>query len=934
MSKNKILSVSFCESYIDKLVEHIETNYIKTGKDLSRLAIVFGGKRPALFIKQALAKRLKKSFYPPTFFTIDEFITGIVKKHEPFKPPQDLDACYLLYKITQEKAPQLLKKRQTFAQFLPWTREIMAFIEQLDLEDVAEKKLLNMQQNARIGYDVPKDINDLLQAIVKIRSAYHEELKKLNIYSRGFQYLRASQIVKDVSFEEFDQVLFCNFFYFHAAEEAVVKNLYDRGLATLIFQGDERKWPVLERISRHFECDILEGEKVDKPNFDLKLYSGFDVHAQVGHVREILKTIPQSDKTVVVLPQADHLIPLLTEIAVLQKDFNVSMGYPLKRSSLYTLFEFIFKAQLSKKDGRYYSKDYLKVMRHPFVKNLKFGKNSTVTRILVHKIEEILTGKEQTAISGSLFIDLEDIESLDDLYMMSVEVCERMGLKSGRKELEEILESIHEYFFREWEGVNTFSRFAKVLGDCLELLTHRSFMENYPLNLNIADKMFALRDEFEASGFSKERFELEEIFHIFEGKIGRELVSFLGSPLKGLQILGLFETRSLNFENVIVLDTNEGALPNLNLYEPLIPREVMISLNLDRLELEEEIQRYQFMRLISSAKNVHLVYQESKEKEKSRFIEELIWDEQKAKQKLDVFTPLGGNFTVNLSAPVKRIKKTTAIVKFLKQHTFSASSINRYLQNPMEFYYSYVLGLKETEDLLDEPDGRQVGSFIHELLEESYKPYINRKPVVDKKFRVRVENIFEKNFANTFERSMKTDSFLLKSVLIERLKRFLDNEQENSERGVAKLLFLESRCLDTIPLSCGNIKFQYIVDRIDEMKDGTIMITDYKTGAIDQMPRPLQTIEQMELSREHILENIRSFQVPLYYQYIAKQYKGKRVNAALYNLRTLDVKRFVDESMMNESERINEAFLRALDHVVSEILDPEVDFVEESELAY
>src|SRR5262245_57961073 len=126
-SKDKIFTISFCDSYIDKLVDYIEQNFVKEGKDLSRLAIVFGGRRPALFIKQALARRFKKSFYPPQFFTIDEFVQLLVNKHEAFKPPQDLDTCYFLYKITQEKAPHLLEKRESFAQFLPWTREIMAF---------------------------------------------------------------------------------------------------------------------------------------------------------------------------------------------------------------------------------------------------------------------------------------------------------------------------------------------------------------------------------------------------------------------------------------------------------------------------------------------------------------------------------------------------------------------------------------------------------------------------------------------------------------------------------------------------------------------------------------------------------------------------------------------------------------------------------------
>src|SRR5206468_3417208 len=157
----------------------------------------------------------------------------------------------------------------------------------------------------------------------------------------------------------------------------------------------------------------------------------------------------------------------------------------------------------------------------------------------------------------------------------------------------------------------------------------------------------------------------------------------------------LFETRALNFDHVIVLDVNEGTLPNLRMYEPLIPREVMVSLGLDRLELEEEIQRYQFLRLISSAQDVHLVYEENKEKERSRLIEELVWEEEKKKQAIGGIKPLLANFKVKINPPLKKAVKSAAIVDHLRGMKYSATSINMYIRNPMEFYQKYVLGLEE-----------------------------------------------------------------------------------------------------------------------------------------------------------------------------------------------------------------------------------------------
>ena len=116
---NKIITYSFCEPFIDRLADHIEENYLKRATITSRLAIVFGGRRPALFLNRELSKRIGKSFYPPRFFTIDEFVSYTVRKKELFAAGQDLDQCYLIYQLAQKHAPEILKGRATFAQLCP-----------------------------------------------------------------------------------------------------------------------------------------------------------------------------------------------------------------------------------------------------------------------------------------------------------------------------------------------------------------------------------------------------------------------------------------------------------------------------------------------------------------------------------------------------------------------------------------------------------------------------------------------------------------------------------------------------------------------------------------------------------------------------------------------------------------------------------------------
>jgi len=920
------ITYSFCDNFIDRLADHIEGNYIRTGKDLSRLGIVFGGRRPSLFLKRELARRLNKDYLSPRFLTVDEFMKDILFEQKPFRASEDLDQCYLLYSLAQKVCPQILHGRETFAAFLPWTREIARFIDLLDLEMVEDKALLNIQQNARIGYPVPKDINQMLEQVVQLRSAYHAHMKKNGQYSRGYRYLRAAQTIEQSRLEGLDDILFCNFFYFHKSEEEIVLKLVEKKKATLIFQGDERKWPVLNRISRRFNCKIIEGDIPDPTQFDLKLYSCFDVHSQVCQIREILKTIKNPQRAVIVLPQTAHLIPLLSEITSVVEEFNVSMGYPLKRSSLYSLFELIFKAQLSRTEKGYYTRDFLKVLRHPLVKSLKLGGSPAATRVLVHKIEEVLTGLEATDLSGAVFVDLDKIVQSDEVFDLAGRTLKAMDIEDKGIELKSLLSKIHQQLFREWEGIKNFSSLAQRLKEFLKMIVEQSRCDQYPLNLNIIERMLTIADELEGASFRQEPFLPEEIFRIFTSKLDRELVAFHGSPLKGLQVLGLFETRSLNFDQVIVMDVNEGVLPHLNIYEPLIPREVMLSLNLDRLEQEEEIQRYQFMRLISSAKNVHCVYQETEDKEKSRFVEELIWEEQKRQKKLEVVDPARPSFAVKVRPQHREVAKTPEMIEFLKGHHYSASSLNMYLRDPMEFYTKYVLGLREKDDLLEEPENRQVGTFVHDFLEVTFKKFIGRKPVIDAAFRKHFQRILDERFADAFGKSMRPDMFLLKSVLDVRMNRFLEKEAQDPVRDIDELVFVEKLFRDKIALSCGEINFVYKIDRVDRLKDGSILLLDYKTGAVDQMPMGLEMIENMALERENILEHVRSFQLPLYFFYLDKYFAGQPVRAAFYNLRTLKIRRFPDSKTEGQSERVKSAFLRALDHVLSEILDPMVPF--------
>ncbi|MFH0807162.1 MAG: hypothetical protein V2A57_01945, partial [Elusimicrobiota bacterium] len=204
---NRIITYNFGENLIQNLADFVDKNYLQKTRDVSRLAFVFGGKRPSLFLKKELSVRSGKSFLSPKFFSINEFIQYIVQKKDNYTAPSDLDMSYAIYNIAKKTVPEILKGKEKFSQFMPWAREILAFIDKLDVENIKLESLKNIQFKAEIGYDVPETINKLLENIITIRNSFHKTLTENKTYSNGIICMLASQYIKEANFDEFDDIL-------------------------------------------------------------------------------------------------------------------------------------------------------------------------------------------------------------------------------------------------------------------------------------------------------------------------------------------------------------------------------------------------------------------------------------------------------------------------------------------------------------------------------------------------------------------------------------------------------------------------------------------------------------------------------------------------------------------------------------------------------
>ncbi len=928
-NQKNVITIPLAENIIQTLVEYLSINYINKGKDISKLAIVFGGKRPSLFVKKYLTNIIGKSYFPPQFFSMEEFVDYIFYTQSNSRQIHSLDAAFIVYNLSKDLVKEFVKNK-TFAQFLPWAYEILSFIEQLDLEDISNDQLKKIQDLAKIGFqDIPKYINKLFQKIVKLREMYHQKLQQYNFVSRGRKYYFACLYCKDTSFDCFEKILFCNLFYLHKTEKSIIKTLLEKRKAMLFLQGGQQEWSILEDLAKSLNIEIKPAK--EKTNeYKLYFYSAFDTHSQISTVREIVKQIDNLDTTVIVIPKAENVIPLLSEISSITENFNVSLGYPLNRAPLYPVIKNIFESQLTYKSPQYYTKNYLKTISHPIIKNLSFFNNPIITSTIVHKIEEYITGIENSQISGKIFITLNEIEQLDELYTSIITALKNVNITLTKKDLQDIIFQLHTMLFYQWEKIDSLETFVETMKILLHFIDEKTKIVKYPLNLKFLEKILQMLEELKNAIFVKEKIPKEDIFEIFDILVSQEIISFSGSPLKGLQILGVLETRSLCFDNVIVMDLNEGVFPKIKLYEPLIPKEIMLKLGLSRTEKEEEIQRYYFRSLISAAKNVYLIFEETKDKERSRFVEQLLWELELKEKKILSDRILKVNFQLSLLPQNVEIRKKDYIIDYLKNFVFSYSSINTYLNCPLQFYYKYILKLEEKEDIFEEIEAVDIGRFLHEFLHSEFYKFKNTKPVID--------TVFEKNFLNNlsikfdkyFGQRSKTESYLLKEIILYRMKKFIDNEKER-QNNIKKILCLEEQFHTTLKISTQTYTFKAVIDRIDLLENDTLYVIDYKTGSSDIMTKNLDKLSSVVYDRREIRKVVKSFQIPLYFAILKEKFSNYKINAGLYNLKESTLKDFFTEKDQGKEDMILEISMNLLGKVLEELYNPEIPFVADKE---
>jgi ATP-dependent helicase/nuclease subunit B len=840
------------------LLESVAEHLNPEENDFSSFVVVFPGKRPAHVLRKMLAARTGGAILPPRIFSIDHFVEFLPAGPDVAgrKPLQSVDAAAILYdtyrQITaQEPQPQIRNLRA----FLPLGMKLFSELEELVLADLSPRR-------------VSQTVGDLpfarFRPLALYYERFYEEVERRGFRTRATTYRRAADQLDHTDLSSHQNIILAGFYAFTAVERRIVGHLRQLENVVLIFQEGVG----LNRQLKDLGIDVPADQGVEEgPEPEIHLYRAPDQHGQVMGLASLLREQHSGEgvldeHTAVVLPSADALFPVfhLATSMLREGEFNISMGYPLARTPVYGFMRGLMDLIRGSFQHRYSARAYLDFVLHPYTKNIRLGNRSDLSRVMFHTIENYLSDRK-----AKLLLTLEEIEGDGELLKRMERAMRELDPDLTVERIRAHLVSVHNALIRRFSSFASVSDFATRGLEVLNYIAGHSTAPLHPDFRAYAGTMTDVLDQLRLSLLSDRHFdETADYFNLLDHVVREESVSFPGTPLGGLQVLGLLETRGLKFDTVYMVDVNDDVLPAGPGENLLLPQQVRTKLGLETHRDRERLQEYYFNLVLRGARKVHLFYTESEggRREKSRFVQKLIWrQEQRRERPLEGELEKDIRYRLNLVTPRPgEICKTKEMVDFLRsRNSFSASQLDAYLRCPLQFYYESVLRLREISEAADEVDARDVGTLVHRILHRFFASCTGRILGEDQLRAEELDRTAGECFTEVYGTELLGPALFLRAQVQRQLRQFLDAYQLPMVRDHR----IEIREVEKdLSAEKGGFRFVGRVDRI-ELRDGKPYILDYNTGRDDQRLRI--RVDRIDPDDPATWAgSIGSFQLPLY----------------------------------------------------------------------
>lgn len=929
--------------------------YEKWEAEVSRLAFVFPNRRTGLFFQKYLSEVADTPLFSPTILTINDLFIQLSGKQSADR----ISMLFILYDIYIRQSGST----ETFDEFLYWGEMLLNDFDDIDKYMANARMLFSNVTDLR---EIENDFDFLSdEQIAAIRSfwssfyprgdtpnqqqflavwqvlydLYEEFRATLAAEGKGYEGMIFREVVESMERGEspdlpYEQIVFVGLNALSVSEERFLAQLQKREIADFYWDYVSDKVTDPDNKASYFVSRNLKSfpssmklppeEKVKTEIEVIGIPSGI---GQAKHVYTLLSdwckeaemSSEEALRTAVILPDEHLLIPVLNAIPEQIRRINVTMGYPLAGTPVASLIEYILALQKNvryiDRNPLFYFRDVLPVLNHRYILSTSPEIISSLVKEITenNKIYISHTELEKTPLLEILFTPVTGVEAFSDYLIKALEELNKVMSALSDEEEEDAPQRTNdleqEFIFHYFTTVN---RMKEVMKD------------------------------------ARIEMKIDTFFRLLKRVTDTITIPFHGEPLSGLQIMGVLETRALDFDRLIILSMNEGIFPQRKAANSFIPYNLRRGFGLPTYEHQDSVWAYHFYRLIERASHVSLLYDTRSNGlqtgEVSRFVHQLHYHyEVPMRDKLVVYN-VSSSKTPPLAVPKREdIMRRLDAYRKGGSKAISASAINTYLDCPLKFYFSVVEGIREEEEVSETIESDVFGSILHKVMEELYKPFQGKMVTVDllkaiRKDTALLTGAIARAFASEFfktevVRSLTGQNYLIGEMIRKYVEKILERDGKltpfvyiESERKINGLISLSDH---------SEIRLKGFIDRVDEVLDA-IRIIDYKSGSGTTTFSSIESLFNKE-EKDRAKAVMQVFMYCWMYAHFTEN-KGKTIQPGIYYVRSLFSDPF-DPSVYHRIERgksekvedfsgYAQAFEEGLRGCLDEIFNPEIPFTQ------
>lgn len=930
--------------------------YRKMNGDFTKVAVVFPNKRASLFFNEYLAQESDRPVWSPAYVSISE----LFRQSSQWVTGDSIKLVCDLYKVFRE----ITGSKETLDEFYFWGEMLISDFDDADknmadtkalfsnlkdlnkltgeydfLEEGQKEALSQFFRNFSIELvtELKRRFISLWDVLGDIYTQYKELLREQGIAYEGMLYREVTETM-DVQQFPYDKYVFVGFNVLNKVEQTLFSKLHEAGKALFYWDYDTfylNKHPheageFIRRNLKNFPSE-LPPSLFDHLNHPKKI-TFIESPTENGQARYlpqwIRENLTENEKeTAVVLCNEAMLQPVLHSLPDNVRHINITMGFPLSQTPAYSFVKTLLELHIAgynSRSGRYQFAEVISVLKHPYTQLLS-GEAAP--------LEKELTEKNRFYPLPS---ELERDEALSLLFKPcshNLELCKRLA---------DILKQVAQLYRKQ----------AASTSDALDQLYREALF-----------KSFTMVNRFHALLESKDLEVQPATFHrLLVRVMSTASIPFHGEPAIGMQVMGVLETRNLDFRHVILLSVNEGQLPKAGGDASFIPYNLRKAFGMTTIDHKIAVYAYYFYRLLQRAEKATLLYNTVSDGmnrgEMSRFMLQLLieWGYPVQRKQLEAEqSPIASSpICIPKSPDIMKRMQSVFDVRVNPKALLSPSALNCYLDCPLKFYYKYVAGLAAPEEVSAEIDSAKFGSIFHYAAEHIYKELTAHGKVISKdtleallQEEVKLQNYVDNGFKELFfhlpadERPEYNGVQLINSAVILRyIQQLLRNDLRH-----APFTFVgsEQRVMEDVEIQTpkGAIRSRMggIIDRMDS-KDNVLRIVDYKTGGKADTPPSVESLFTPGPKRSNYV-----FQTFLYAAIVCRKLRerndDRKVAPALLYIHRAAAEDYSPVVQLKESYNkttpvedfslLEEEFRTRLQALLEEIFNPDLSFSQTEE---